>query len=319
MLKYLVIHLSDDAVSYCHYENIAISDNFIQLDTLKEAIRFGLMENLNIQFVYPKRELPEKYVELIETIDSTKIVPCKSKNIDIADFVVCNGIEEANKDNLKEKQMVILRISRNEITELPKVYESLKNYCSRLNVVITDIDKFSEEDFKHYKEVLRKLGDLLKEKIVKNDSMQVNLLFDRILLTEMRNCNAGNEVITLMPNGHFYPCAAFYYDNQEEDFGDLVRGIKIKNPQLFKLDYAPICRNCDAFHCHRCVWLNRRTTLEVNTPSHEQCVISHLERNESARVLLTIREEYEFMPEVSIIEKDCLDPFEDIIKNKIRL
>lgn len=309
MLKYLVIQLADDAASYCHYENISESGQFISVENLEAAIRFGMVENLNIQFVYPERALPDGYAEIIETIDHTKIMPCNAPQVRDAHIIVCNSITEAESCKLSEEQIVILRISRKDISELPRVFDILKGKCARINVVITDVEKFTDGEFEEYKTILSQLGESAKTNIFEGVNTQLNLLTDRLALKAMNNCNAGNEVITLMPNGKFYPCAGFYYDNPDEDFGDLNRGVEIKNRQLFKLEYAPICRHCDAYHCRRCAWLNRKTTLEVNTPSHEQCVVAHLERNESGRILADIRKEYEYTPEISIPEIDYLDPF----------
>lgn len=309
MLKYLVIQLADDAASYCHYENTAKGEQFISTENLKAAIRFGMVENLNIQFVYPERALPEGYAEVIETIDHTKIMPCSAPTVADAQVVICNGVAETENCELNKEQIVILRIGRNDISELPRVFDILNGKCTRINVVITDIEKFTDSEFDEYKAILAQLGDKAKANILEGGNTQLNLLTDRLVLKAMNNCNAGDEVVTLMPNGKFYPCAGFYYDNADEDFGDLERGIEIKNRQLFKLNYAPICRHCDSYHCRRCAWLNRKTTLEVNTPSHEQCVVAHLERNESGRILTAIRKEYEFAPDIAIPEIDYLDPF----------
>lgn len=309
MLKYLVVQLADDSVSYCHYDNIAESEQFISIENLRAAIRFGMVENLNIQFVYPQRALPEGYDKVIETIDHTKIMPCSASNTEGADIVVCNSIAEIKECKLQKEQIAILRIGRKDINELETAYDEIKNRCVRLNIVITDIDKFTNSEFDDYKAVLAKLGVKAQQEIIDGGNMQLNLLTDRLTLKEMNNCNAGDEVITLMPNGKFYPCAGFYYDNADEEYGDLAQGVQIKNRQLFKLGYAPICRHCDAYHCRRCVWLNRKTTLEVNTPSHEQCVVAHLERNASGRILQEIRTNYEFAPEIHIPEIDYLDPF----------
>lgn len=90
----------------------------------------------------------------------------------------------------------------------------------------------------------------------------------------------------------------------------MVNGLDIKNSQLYKLLYAPICRNCDAFQCKRCVWLNRKTTYEINTPSHEQCVVAHLERNASRVLLNNIRKYGEYLPHIEIKEIKYLDPFD---------
>lgn len=116
----------------------------------------------------------------------------------------------------------------------------------------------------------------------------------------MNNCNAGYESITLAPNGKFYVCPGFYQDDMY-DVGSLDDGLKIKNQHLYELRFAPICRTCDAYHCKRCIWLNKKTTFEVNTPSKEQCIISHLERNAS-RIL---------SPD-GISEINYLDPFEKL-------
>ena len=105
--------------------------------------------------------------------------------------------------------------------------------------------------------------------------------------------------------------SAFYLDGSKA-VGDLENGLDIKNQQLYRLDHAPICRKCDAWQCRRCVWLNRKTTLEVNTPSHEQCVVAHIERNASRKLLEEIRTLGEFLPEKEIKEIDYLDPFEII-------
>ena len=142
----------------------------------------------------------------------------------------------------------------------------------------------------------------------------------RMMLDGMNNCNAGSESITLAPDGKFYVCPAFYLADEDEDYGlgkskcavgSLVDGLDIKNPQLYKLSHAPLCRNCDAYQCKRCVWLNRKTTYEVNVPSHEQCVVAHLERNASRALLMDIRKHGTFLSEKEDKKEiSYLDPFD---------
>ena len=90
----------------------------------------------------------------------------------------------------------------------------------------------------------------------------------------------------------------------------LEKGLDIPNPQLLHLDHAPLCRNCDAYQCRRCIWLNRRLTWDLNTPSRQQCVMAHIERNASRALLNDIRKVSKFMPEIDIKEINYLDPFE---------
>ncbi len=302
MLQYLIILLDDTSVSYCHYENNRRERKLIPIEKLKQGIRFGMMENLMIQYVYPDYELPEEYAEVIESIDHSKIKPVA----DEADILVVSE-PVANAVTVP----VVWRLNKVQLFEAEKDICEMLTKTPRLNVVITDIDSFTDEDFERYKALLEKLSESVEQLYAEGKSPQLNLLTDRMMLKEMNNCGAGDTCITLAPNGRFYICPAFYFEDKEDFVGDLEHGLDIKNQQLYKLSYAPICRHCDAYQCKRCVWMNRKTTLEVNTPSHEQCVVAHLERNASRDLLNNIRKHSTFLPnQEEITEIDYLDPFD---------
>ena len=302
MLQYLIILLDDTSTSFCHYKNTGTERKLMPLDILRKGIRFGMTENLMIQFVYPKYDLPQEYKDEVETIDHLKIKPV----VDGADILV---LDETT--NVEVDVPIVLRVSKQTLFEKGNdVVEMLKG-APRLNIVITDVETFTEEDFSQYKSLLERLSAEVERMYLDGKSPQLNLLTDRIMLSGMNNCGAGDLSVTLAPNGKFYVCPAFYYENEEDSIGDLEHGLDIKNKQLYKLEYAPICRHCDAWQCKRCVWLNRKTTLEVNTPSHEQCVVAHLERNASKALLESIRKHGTFLPEKEDIKEiDYLDPFD---------
>jgi CXXX repeat peptide maturase len=90
--------------------------------------------------------------------------------------------------------------------------------------------------------------------------------------------------------------------------GDLENGLCIPNKQLLELDHAPLCRNCDAYHCNRCIWLNQKLTWDNNTPSHQQCVIAHLERNAARDISAKLSETGYSLPEIK--EINYIDPFD---------
>ena len=314
MLQYLIILLDDTSTSYCHYENGKPGRKLMSLDILKQGIRFGMMENLMIQFVYPDYELPQEYKDAIESIDHSKIVSslCEDKMLaSEADVIVFHDWTGISFGQNMEGKSYLLRTSKNELFEKYLFLKDILAKVSRLNIVITDVETFSDGDFEKYKQVLHALAEHIEKLYVDGKSPQLNLLTDRMMLKEMNNCGAGDGNVTLAPNGKFYVCPAFYYDNEEDCVGDLENGLDIKNKQLYKLGYAPICRHCDAYQCKRCIWLNRKTTLEVNTPSHEQCVTAHLERNASRDLLNNIRKHGTFLPEQGEIKEiDYLDPFD---------
>jgi CXXX repeat peptide maturase len=177
--------------------------------------------------------------------------------------------------------------------------------------VITDVQNFTSNKEQRYSQFLDNLNEKIYQEYKNNHSIQVNILTDRMVLDSMNNCGAGDETITLAPDGKFYICPGFYLDGAS-NVGDIKNGLDIKNPQLYKLSYAPICRICDAYQCRRCIWLNKQSTLEVNTPSHEQCVMAHIERNASRKLLAKIRELGTFMPDKYIPEITYLDPFDKL-------
>ena len=303
MLQYLILLLDDTSTSFCHYENPKTERWLIPIETLGKGICFGMKENLMIQFVYPDYELPKEYQELIESIDHSKI---KSHKVN-ADVCVTDKVE-----NISSDIPVVLRINKESLFAHEQEISEAIRKVSRLNIVLTDVDSFTEEFFSHYKSLLAKLSDSLEQLYVDGKTPQLNLLTDRMMLKQMNNCGAGDSTITLAPNGKFYICPAFYYEDETDCIGDLENGLDIKNKQLYRLDHAPICSHCDAWQCKRCIWLNRKTTLEVNTPSHEQCVMAHLERNASRELLNNIRKHGIFLPEQEEInEIDYLDPFDN--------
>lgn len=325
MLQYLVILLDDTSTSYCHYTNSKKKRHLISLDDLKAGIFFGMKENLMIQFVYPDYELPEEYINVIETIDHSNIMPITGKD---ADIIVFNNWSEMVSYPFNVESTYVLRIEKLDLFAQRDFIKAVFRKVARLNVVITNIETFKDTDFDTYKECLEEWSQEIRCLYADGVSPQFNLITDRMVLDKMNNCGAGDTTITLAPDGRFYICPAFYLDgvcNGEEksmgevcskgyNIGSLAEGLNAKNSQLYKLSHAPLCRTCDSFHCKRCVWLNRRTTLEVNTPSSQQCVISHIEREVSRKLLNNLKDDIPSLYEKEIDELSYLDPFEIVNK-----
>ena len=309
MLQYLVILLDDTSVSFCHYSNPIKERRLMPLDILKKGILWAMKENLMIQFVFPDYTLPNKYLDVIETIDHSKIKPVEQYSN--ADVIVVQSWEDLDKISFKDIS-VVLRTTKDDLfRNYERIIPVLKG-ITRLNIVFTDIYKFSEADFDTYSAILERLAEQVKALYINDRTVQLNILTDRMMLDKMNNCNAGWESVTLAPDAKFYVCPAFYLGNDGYDIGDLQKGLDIKNPQLYRIDHAPICKRCDAYQCRRCVWLIRKMTLEINTPSHEQCVISHLERNASQQLLTSIRLAGDFLVGREISTLNYLDPFDNI-------
>jgi CXXX repeat peptide maturase len=263
--------------------------------------------------------LPPEYEQTIETVEHIKLMPQGNGNI-YEDAVLIIDTEKnpqhftALEDN--DFKNVILRIGKDNIKSLSVIVKQLLGKFQRLNVILKDVDKYEASSTTIYKGQLEEIRELIEKEYQKGNYIEVNVVTDRIFLTNMNNCNAGIEHVTIAPNGKFYLCPAFYYDNEDNNIGDLQAGIMIGNSQLLELEYAPICRNCDAYHCKRCVFLNNKTTSEINTPSWQQCTLAHLERNVSGEFRKNIGADLNITDRLAPIpEIDYLDPF-DVINNR---
>ena len=310
MLKYLIVLLDDNAVSYCHYPPNTDPGISISPDLLRKTILFALKLNLSVQFVYSNTELPDEITSLIDTIDHTNIAPSD------ADIIVLNGWGEVSIKNCVRWRSYVIRTRLYDLLVNGESLKSILNVADRINIVVTDVENFSDLCIGKYQAFLEGLIPTIVDEYKAGHQVQLNLLTDRLMLKEMNNCNAGHESITLAPDGKFYICPAFYLNN-EHSIGDIDNGLDMKNPQLYKLDHAPICRVCDAFQCKRCIWLNKKLCREVNTPSHQQCVIAHIERIASKKLLDEFRKiDNYFMSEIEIPEVEYLDTFDKVKKQK---
>ncbi len=314
MLQYLVILLDDTSVAYCHTDNPIVEERIMPLSTLRKAIFWGMCENLMIHFVYPNYSLPKEYQDVIDTVDNVKI----GKDIEVYN-------EIPKKIN---SSSIVLRLSINEFISSIAELEVVLQQAKRINICYTDIEHFDDNRIDDYSKALSSLNNIIIRLYEQNIQPQINILSDRIIHNEkMHNCDAGISNVTVAPNGKFYLCPSFYYDEimhidnelnyQNPSFdrsvGSLESGLDMPNRHLLMLNSAPLCRECDAYHCNRCIWLNQKLTLDCNTPGHQQCVLSHIERNAS-RDLVTKLKSLGYNIDCCIDDLPYLDPFEQFIK-----
>lgn len=299
--------LDDTSTSFCHSDNPFVERNLMPLDLLRKAFMFALKSNMNIQLVYPNYELPNAYKDAIFEVEHTNIVSAELSTD--ADVVVLNSIDTPFQGHVSN--LIIRDTFRNIVSSFDTLVLAL-SMNSNVSIVIKDIDKIEKSQLEEYKSFLDRIVLVMAESLQKGKTLQLSNVTNRLTISKMNNCNAGWRSITLAPNGKFYICPSFYYDDVNNSVGDINCGIKILNSQLYQLSYAPICSICDCYHCKRCVWLNKRLTNEVNTPSYEQCVLAHHERNASKKLLDIIREHSEYLKGVEIPLINYLDPLEII-------
>lgn len=308
MMKFLIILLDANCPSYCAYEKTETKKGQMPIEILKKVIHYALIENLYVQVIYPDYALNKEYMAVLESVDKIGMASVLSQNANFADVLIVEDWDDLKQLECNPESMYILRSSKASLFEQYSQLVDFIGKVKRVNLVLTDIDTFTDNDFTRYKDVLREISDSIVARFQRETFLpEVNILTDRITLNHMNNCNAGIDSITLAPDGNFYLCPAFFYE--EKSVGDIYSGLCIKNSQLLKIDNAPICCKCDAYQCKRCIWLNKKKTLEINTPSHEQCVVSHIERNASRELLIQLKK-CGFQSDSKLKKINYLDPFE---------
>ena len=319
MYKYLLVILEKGAVPFCHYSNPYYHSlgqpSFMPVDMVEKIIRYAREKDLFINFLYGTHRLPKEYEDLIDTVNHVKMIPLCLQAIYPDGLLVLDACERASFGLLGKDsgRNLILRVETFDLPQLAKDVEMLKGAFKRINIHLVGVERFTEQDLELYESQVTVLGEMLQKAYKIGEEIEINVLTDRMLLSQMNNCDAGVQHLTLAPNGKAYICPGFYHDDEEtnalgvwsaeqETFGD--------NQQLLSLQCGPICSQCDAFHCKRCVYLNKMMTFEINVPSKEQCLIAHAEREVSRKMLKRLRsiKPFDKLPEIRSLS--YRDPFE---------
>jgi len=284
--KILNVLLSSDSPSLCNYDSPVEKDLnaplLINLDLLKNRLAQAKKENYYINFIYPNHKLDATFEKIIadHKFQITRAYLDENSKSGMEDreiFILKTG------QPLKESFScinVILHIEKNRLEPLKNYVENLFSHgILRVNLVIDDLPLWNDSDLEYYREVLCGIGELIFIEMKNGRQKSLNVLTDRLILEKMNNCNAVLDHITLGPDGKLYLCPAFYYINRPLNQDDLETPEEFK--QLLKLENAPICEKCDAYHCQRCYYRNLLLTVELNIPGHNQCTVSHIEREVS--------------------------------------
>lgn len=308
--KYMQIMLDDNITPHCNYRNWNKTDNIISKEILNKALGFARDNDLEPVFLGNKKEfmnIMDKNIKINNYIfiEDSKYDydECQENIIPIYDNDVSNS-----KQNLEN---CILIIKKENIPNLSIMINKLIKTTKRINVRLEDIANWDKITLETYDRELEKLIDIIEENYKNENYIEIDILTDRFDLEKVCSCGSGETMYTLAPNGKFYVCPAFYFDNPQESIGDLEEGILNKNENLFKLENSPLCKQCNAYQCNNCSFLNKKTTEEFNIPPKNRCIASHYELMKSKLLQSRLDKEKIFLGN-KIEEIEYLDPLEKI-------
>lgn len=299
--RYMQFITSDQIEPHCSYRNERGTKEVMSPEVFKKGIAFCKKQNITpVLLGIPEGLVNSSYKDYLK--------------IDRAGM---NGNDIAVYDNQVDAKdscfIANLILSSKNIENFYTMAKKLLDEDKRINLIVDDLHNWKQGDLDNYQIQLEKISDYVYQLFLEGKEPEINGLTDLWNLESMNNCDAGATTFALAPNGKIYACPGFYFDNPDNFIGSLETGFDIKNAQLYNLKNAPICSKCDVYSCDRCKLQNLKTTGEINTPSKNQCLLNHIQRNMSMNLQTKLKENgYDSFTHV-IQPIDYLDPF-DLIK-----
>lgn len=315
-LEHILVLLEAGAVPFCHYENPRFHQNaasrWIAPSLLKALIDIAVADGIALSVLLGKTRPPRDLETLLARVPHVKIVPLELSDAYPGAIVVVSSDERARFSDLKPDRArnLILRLSRADLADASRMFNALEDKYGRLSIHLTDIENIGDTDLAAYAAELDIIAARLKKMYAAGRRIEVNVLTDRMMMTTMRNCDAGQTHVTLAPDGRFFICPAFFHYGEPAigEFGGTT--IAVNPPGTVAFSRAPLCTRCDAWHCKRCVWLNQALTGEYNVPSEQQCAIAHAEREAARRALKSFGDIAPFGRLPRITELNYRDPLD---------
>ncbi len=312
--KQMYFMLNDSCSQLCSNYNISDNNSIMKKDTLIDGLRKATEEFYQPVFLHSSYEnFIEIYndKELLEELERhfiKHIAPYSmSENeeflgrIKIQDLIVTINKDEISRIKESRVRNCILLIKNSEMSYLSEWIKKIISCFDRVNLKCA-IESIQE--LEKYEEQLFKVEEILLEEYRNNHFCEINVLTDRLYMTDMNNCFAGEKNITIAPDGNYYTCPAFYYSK-------IANNVEF---EMTKIEKAPICKECDTYQCERCVFLNKVRTNEYNIPSMVQCLKAHKERKIIKDLKKRLEERFPNIELNSLENIDYEDPCNKVIK-----
>ncbi len=257
-INQLTLLLSSNANPICGY-NVPLNSHEI-IDNKRLRDFFKKYVDFDITIVYPKNgEISPDLIQMLDEYPHRKMLP-------IDDYY----------ELINEKGNIVSRNLSLKFSDFYSRASHMENNLvgTRLNIYLYDYSGF---DLNKYSESLNLLKNQVLNHWHNGHKIRVNLITDPFGLRSISECSYGSQSLFIGPNGKFYLCPAFYYNDVNSAIGTIADGWSINYEHLFHREYSPVCRSCTKKACLRCIFDNVKGTLEYNIPTHEQCLKAEIE------------------------------------------
>ncbi|NBH28742.1 CXXX repeat peptide maturase, partial [Lachnospiraceae bacterium] len=272
-LRYLYFITGDNAQSHCCYKTNTNETCIMEEKILKGGLDFCLQNNLAPIFLGRiNHGLNHKEHLYYEIIDYKQLVK------DDTAMPIYYGLADLSVEVENKSSVGILLIDKENLKDVVKWTKKLWHIHHRINLFIQDSDDWGTTDFDEYRHQLMEISDMVYESYERGEKNQINVLTDLIFATRAQDCGAGVTSIALAPNGKFYICPGFYYNNKgkEKELGDINGKNILLDKHFFKRSASEPCIDCSIQNCNRCRYSNFIHTNEIHIPIDAQCEINYI-------------------------------------------
>ena len=317
-MKSLVLLVDESAPSFCYYPSPEVSGGATMSRSVFEAaLEYARANDLPLQLVCGADGLPTELQRALGDYPAVCYAPAGAcSGPDDVPVIEASAPQVIDSLPVGHHPIAVLRVAREEVPRFPQVWRALAERVNRVVVVLADLEEeLDEQSLDAYTQALGAIRLELEAAYLSGEDAELNIISDRMVLQSPRQCNAGIDHVTVSPSGQLYLCPGFARDGALP-LGMVGEEPVIANRHLLTLERAPICSVCDAYQCRRCVYLNQRCTLELNTPPSQLCRTAHRER-EAARQLVEDLHARDVLTNLRPIEPiDYDDPLELLLAEK---
>ncbi len=170
----------------------------------------------------------------------------------------------------------ILRVGRDCLSRLAEIIAALSDNFRDVSIRHPELLEYEDADIETYRDQLSEVARRLLDKGQSWKGYRIDRLTDRFRLEAPNECGAGFKKLAVASTGRLYTCPAAIWGD-EPSCGHVLEGLELPNRHLFTRRYSLPCGKCDAVHCSRCTYLNKRGTLEFCVPPRNVCRLAHVE------------------------------------------
>lgn len=306
--KQMLFLLSGEAPSFCSYDNTCkVTKELMSEEQIFQGLEFCRENFIMPVFVHGRMHDNYRHSSRYDAYTITHIFSIediKRAKLEKNYILVCDS--ECTLDDYKHNNLIFNVKAENMEGMGEKVVRIMKN-VNRINVNIQNLS--SHFDFVLYERELKIIADAIEFYVNEYGILkEVNVLTDVMYLEEHGKCPAGSDALTYAPDGEIYICPALYYEKGDVDnivIGNLDSGLRIPNQHLYTKKYAPLCKNCTAYQCENCAWINQKYTYEVSVSPSFQCKKAMVEKKVSYELQKRID------GKINIVHKIAEDDFND--------